>query len=287
MNLDIKKALKQQQNEINDWAVYTKIAKIADKKNRDILLKIAKDEKKHYDFWKKITKKELNYNKWIVLFYLFLAKFFGISFSLKLLESKEEKAQNFYLSIAKLYPDAKKIYEDENRHEKELLGMLEDAKLLYAGAVILGMNDALVELTGTLTGIALAFENSKYVGITGVIMGVAASFSMAASSYLEAKENVNLNINPQKYSLYTGISYILTTIMVVFPFFVVEKAKIALVLMFFMAALSIVIYNFYISVARDEDFKKRVREMFIITFGVAFISFLIGYFVNRYLGIEI
>ncbi len=287
MNLDIKKALKQQQNEINDWAVYTEIAKIADKKNRDILLKIAKDEKEHYDFWKKITKKELNFSKWIVLFYLFLVKFFGISFSLKLLESKEEKAQSFYLSIVKLYPDAKKIYEDENRHEKELLGMLEDSKLLYAGAVILGMNDALVELTGTLTGIALAFENSKYVGITGIIMGVAASFSMAASSYLEAKENVNLNINPKKYSLYTGISYILTTIMVVFPFFVVEKAKIALVLMFFMAAFSIVVYNFYISVARDEDFKKRVREMFLITFGVAFISFLIGYFVNRYLGIEV
>lgn len=285
--MDLKKALKQQQNEINDFAVYSEVAKISDTKNREILLKIANDEKSHYDFWKQITKKDLKPKRWLVLFYLFLAKFFGISFSLKLLEKKEEKAQDFYKSLINLYPEAKKIYEDEILHEKELLGMLKDLKLLYAGAVVLGMNDALVELTGTLTGIALAFDNSKYVGIVGVIMGIAASFSMAASAYLEARENLKEEMNPKKYSLYTGVSYILTAVIVVFPFFIFSKAKIALIFMFFFAALSITVYNFYISVAKDEDFYQRVKEMLFITFGVSLVSFFIGYIVNRYFGIEI
>ena len=53
--------------------------------------------------------------------------------------------------------------------------------------------------------------------------------------------------------------------------------------MFINAAFAIIVYNFYISVARDEEFGARVKEMFAITFTVAFI--LVGYFVNRYFGI--
>ena len=168
-----------------------------------------------------------------------------------------------------------------------LLNLLEDEKLSYAGAVVLGMNDALVELTGTLTGVALAFDNAKYVGITGVIMGIAASLSMAGSAYLEARENADGGVEPKKYALYTGFSYIVTTILVVLPFFLTLSAKLALMFMFAAATLSIVVYNYYIAVAREESFGKRVVEMFAITFGVAAISFVIGYFVNRYVGIEI
>ncbi len=286
--MDMKMALRQQQNEIDEYEIYLRLAKrCKNPKNREIFEKIASQELKHYEFWKKITKKELKPRFWRVYFYTFLATVFGVSFAVKLMEKGEEKAQEFYLQIAKEYPEAKKIYEDEKNHELMLINMLKDSKLLYAGAVVLGMNDALVELTGTLTGVALAFDNARYVGITGIIMGVAASLSMAGSAYLEARESANEEIDPKKYALYTGISYIITTVLVVFPFFIFESAKSALVLMFVNAALAIIVYNFYIAVARDEDFVKRVKEMFLITFGVAFISFLIGYFVNKYFGIEI
>ena len=79
----------------------------------------------------------------------------------------------------------------------------------------------------------------------------------------------------------------MTTILVVLPFFLLDSAKMALVAMFGAAALVIVVYNYYIAIARDEDFGKRVGEMFAITFGVSLISFIIGYLVNRYFGIEI
>ncbi|WP_281951773.1 VIT1/CCC1 transporter family protein [Nitrosophilus kaiyonis] len=281
-------ALKQQQNEINDFFLYMELSKLQkNKNNKKILQEIALQEKSHYEFWKKITKKDLKPQKWLILMYIFLAKLFGISFTLKLLEKNEEKAEDFYKKLILKYPQAKKIYEDEKTHEIKLLNMLNDQKLLYAGAVVLGMNDALVELTGTLTGIALAFDNAKYVGITGMIMGIAASLSMAGSAYLEARENADSTIEPKKYAIYTGFAYILTTAILVSPFFLIKSAKVALVFMFIGAVVSILFYNFYISVAKDENFKKRVGEMFLITFGVALISFIIGYFVNKYLGIEI
>ena len=278
--------LTQQQNEINEYVIYTKLAHMQkNEHNKEILLQIAKQEKKHYEILRSITKKDLHPQKWVVLLYIFLAKLFGLTFTLKLMEKNEQKAQHIYMKLSKKYPQLQKIIKEESTHENELLSLLDDQALLYAGAIVLGMNDALVELTGTLTGVALAFDNAKYVGITGIIMGVAASLSMAGSAYLEARENSSLD--PVRYALYTGISYILTTIILVIPFFLVVSTKAALVWMFIGALLSIVVYNFYISVAKDENFTKRVKEMVIITFGVALISFAIGYGVNRYFGIEV
>ncbi len=281
-------ALIQQQNELNEYFIYMELAKIEkDPHNKKILQNIAMEEKEHYEFWKKITKQDLKPQKLKILYYVTLAKLFGLAFALKLMERGEEKAQCFYKRLIMKYPEAKKIFEQEHEHEEKLLRMLNDAKLAYAGAIVLGMNDALVELTGTLTGVALAFANAKYVGITGVIMGVAAALSMAGSAYLEARENKDAGIEPKKYAFYTGLAYVLTTIILVAPFFFANSAKMGLLFMFAGAVISITLYNFYIAVAKEENFTRRVGEMFAITFGVALISFAIGYFVNKYFGIEI
>ncbi|WP_456451680.1 VIT1/CCC1 transporter family protein [Hydrogenimonas sp.] len=281
-------ALRQQQNEIDDYAVYTRLAHLArEEENRELLRQIAAEELEHYRFWEKVTGERLQARAWVVGLYLFLARLFGLSFALKLLEKREEGAEDFYRQLFDTYPEAKTIYAQEMGHEKKLLGMLKDKKLLYAGAVVLGMNDALVELTGTLSGIALAFDKSTVVGITGLIMGIAASLSMAGSAYLEARENPAEGLEPATYALYTGVAYILTTVLLVGPFFLFTHTLPALVLMFAAAVAAILAYNFYISVARDEPFWKRVREMALVTFGVALISFAIGYAVRNWFGIDI
>lgn len=284
----LKKALIQQQNEINDYAVYSALAiSQDDEENKKVFEKIAKDEKYHYEFWLKITNKELKPQKLVVLWYIFLVKILGTSFALKSLEKREAGAEEFYKELFDIYPESKRIYQQEEEHEHQLIGMLNDKKIAYAGAIVLGMNDALVELTGTLSGIAFAFEKTLIVGATGLIMGIAASLSMAGSAYLEAKENPTDGVNPLTYSLYTGVSYISTTIILVVPFFLFETMGYSLGLMFFFALLSILSYNFYISVAKDLNFTTRVLQMSAITFGVAIISFLIGYIVKTYFGIEI
>ena len=286
--LHVKRALHQQQNEIDDFTIYTMLSfSDTNEANQAIFRKIANEEQGHYTYLKTYTNQELPARRYVVLFYLFLSKIVGISFTLKFLEKREEGAKAFYQELIKIDPKAKDIYEQEIHHEIELIDMLHDKKLLYAGAIVLGMNDALVELTGTLSGIALAFDKSVVVGVTGLIMGIAASLSMAGSAYLESKENVGDDVNPLTYSLYTGISYIVTTAVLVAPFFIFEKISVAIVWMFTAALLTIFLYNFYISVAKDLSFWKRVREMSYITFGVAFISFGIGYVVKHYFGIEI
>lgn len=286
--VDLKRALRQQQNEINDNALYLALAKREkDAENRTVFEKIAGEELSHYRFWEGITGATRRPSRMLIRFYLLLVSLFGTSFALKLVERRERWAEAFYRSLFEAYPDAKRIYAQESAHEHELIGMLQDRKLLYAGAVVLGMNDALVELTGTLSGIALAFDHTLAVGITGAIMGIAASLSMAGSSYLEAKENPDESIRAGVYAAYTGISYILTTLLLVLPFFLLSSIATALAAMFTGAFVSIALYNFYVAVAKEQSFIRRTSQMLLITFGVALISFAIGYAVHRYLGIDI
>ncbi|WP_345974217.1 VIT1/CCC1 family protein [Sulfurimonas sp. HSL3-7] len=285
---ELKKALIQQQNEINDHALYLALAqREKEPQNREVFVKIAEEELEHYRFWEKITGQKRKASPLLIRFYLLLVTIFGTSFALKWVERREKWAEAFYCSLFDAYPEARKIYTQEQLHEQKLVGMLQDKKLLYAGAIVLGMNDALVELTGTLSGIALAFEHTQTVGITGAIMGVAASLSMAGSSYLEARENPDKTIRATVYAAYTGISYILTTAVLVLPFFLFSRIATALAVMFAGAVVAIMAYNFYIAVAKGQSFARRTSQMLLITLGVALISFAIGYGVHRYFGIEI
>lgn len=287
-SVDVQQALTQQQNECNDHALYTALARREKElQNRRVFEKIAREELAHYRFWTQITHRELTPSRTLIRFYLLMVSLFGTAFTLKLVERREVGAEAFYRSLFDTYPQARQIYAQERSHEQELINMLHDKKLLYAGAIVLGMNDALVELTGTLSGIALAFDHTLAVGVTGAIMGIAASLSMAGSSYLEARENPDEAIRAGVYAAYTGIAYILTTLMLVLPFFFFASITVALITMFSGAFVSITVYNFYVAVAKEQSFVRRTAQMMLITFGVALISFAIGYAVRHYMGIEI
>ena len=45
-------------------------------------------------------------------------------------------------------------------------------------------------------------------------------------------------------------------------------------------------FNYYISVAKDLNFRRRFLEMAVISLGVAGFSFLIGYILKAALGID-
>jgi hypothetical protein len=79
-----------------------------------------------------------------------MARVLGITFSIKLMEKGEQKAEKFYSSIIEQIPEAEKILAEENSHENFLIDMLDEEKLKYAGSIVLGLNDALIELTGAL-----------------------------------------------------------------------------------------------------------------------------------------
>lgn len=282
-----KKLLFVQKNEITEFYVYSYLARITkDKNNSEILLKIANDELAHYNFWKKYTNTEIRPNKLKIYFYNFVARFLGMTFSIKLMEKSERKAEQFYSSIVEKLPEAQKIISEENYHENELINMLDEEKLKYAGSIVLGLNDALIELTGALAGLTFAFQKTSIIAVAGLITGIAASFSMAASNYLSEKAE-GKNKNYLKSALYTGVAYIFTVILLILPYLLFDNPFIALPITITIAIMIIFIFNYYISVAKDLSFKHRFLEMVILNFIVTIITFGIGVLVREHLGINI
>ena len=281
--------IEQQKAEITEHYVYLRLADFSkDKENNKILRSIGDDELRHYHIWEKITGKKVKPNKRKIWWYVWLARILGLSFALKLMESGEADAQVFYEKAAKKHPEVGKIHDDEEAHEKELIGILNDKRLLYVGAIVLGLNDALVELTGTLVGLSFAFNDNMVIGVTGLIMGIAAALSMASSGYLASQEEEEKeDVNPVTAAIYTGVAYLVTVIMLVFPYFLFASAKIAMALMLVITLLIIAAYNYYISVAKEVSFKQRFASMAMISLGVGAISFGIGLLAKFWLGVGI
>jgi VIT1/CCC1 family predicted Fe2+/Mn2+ transporter len=276
-----------QKNEITEYYIYSRLSrKTKNVKNAETLQKIGDDEMRHYMFWKNYSGVDVKPNKWKVFKFYWIARILGITFGIKLMEKGEEGAQQAYEKACVFIPEAKQIVEDEDAHEKELIAMLEEKKLDYVGSIVLGLNDALVELTGTLAGLTFALQNTKLIAVAGLITGIAASFSMAASEYLSTKTEDG-NANALASSIYTGIAYIFTVIILILPYLLFSNYFICLGVTMTFAVLVILFFNYYISVAKDLNFRKRFWEMFIISMGVAAFSFGIGYLIRMFIGIDI
>jgi VIT1/CCC1 family predicted Fe2+/Mn2+ transporter len=141
---------------------------------------------------------------WNVWKYYLISRIFGFTFGIKLMERGEAKAQENYGQLKGKVPNIEKWIHEEEVHEKKLLAMLDEERLRYAGSVVLGLNDALVELTGALAGLTLALQNVKLIALSGLITGIAASMSMAASEYLSTRSE-NTQKQPVRAAVYTGI----------------------------------------------------------------------------------
>jgi VIT1/CCC1 family predicted Fe2+/Mn2+ transporter len=54
------------------------------------------------------------------------------------------------------------------------------------------------------------------------------------------------------------------------------------------AAIGIIaLFNYYIAIASDERFRKRFLEMAGLSFGVAALSFVVGFLVRSVLGVDV
>ncbi len=278
--------LRFQRNEITESIVYTKLAAVEkNPANRDVLLRISADEKGHYAVLKKYTGRDVAPFKWRILKYYLLARILGITFAIKLMEGSEEESRDGYAAY-KDYPELLQIAKDEDEHEEKLIALINEERLEYMGSVVLGLNDALVEFTGALAGFTLALSDSKLIALTGSITGIAAALSMASSEYLSTKSEGGDGKRPVKASIYTGIAYIFTVIALVAPFIFISNVLVALGVMLVSALLIIALFNYYYSVARSESFRKRFTEMAVLSFSVAALSFLIGYALKVFTGIE-
>jgi len=283
----VKRILVFQKSEITEYRIYSKLAAaVKDRANSRVLERIAADELRHYDFWRAQTGREVRPCFWKVFLFFWMARILGITFAIKLMERGEEQAELNYTEISQAVPGAARIAEDEDQHEKELIGLIEEERLNYMGSVVLGLNDALVELTGALAGFTFALQNTRLIALAGLITGIAASFSMAASEYLSTKSEGKAE-RALTSAVYTGIAYILTVMLLILPYLLVQNHFLCLGVTLLIALTIIFLFNFYISVARDYSFSKRFLEMAGLSLGVALLTFIIGFVIRRFLGVEV
>ncbi len=274
-----------QRNEITEHLVYKKLSNSSSDKNRDVLSRISEDELRHYGIWKKYTHIDVKPDKIKIFFYIALVRLFSLTFAIKIMEKGEGNAQYSYKQVANDFAEASQVIEEEERHEKELISLIDEDKLNYISSMILGLNDALVELTGTLAGLSFAFQNTRLIGIAGLITGIAAALSMMSSEYL-AKKSDGGDKNPLKASLYTGIAYIIAVVLLVMPFFIFQVYYTAIFSTLGIAVVVILFFTYFISVTKEVPFLTRFFEMSAISLGVAGLSFLIGYGLRVFLHVS-
>lgn len=285
---ELMKSIKKAQIDEEQGAIlYEFMAKREkNEENKKILMQMSKDEKKHAEVWKNITKKGLKPNALSILKFKFLTVVMGITFVIKTMQKKENLAQHEYEKMMEELPEAAKMLEDERRHEKELYNMIDEERLNYIGAMVLGLNDALVELTGAIAGVTFALANTRLVALTGIITGISATLSMTASNYLA--ERADNNPKALKSSIYTGVAYLITVALLVLPYLVLPTNMyiMAFIIMIVTVILIIMCFNYYISVAKEEPFLKNFVTMAIISLSVAGISYIIGILAKNLLGID-
>lgn len=279
---------KMQQNELTESVIYEKISKFAKgEQNKKTLLHLASEEKAHYEIWKKYTGIEMKPQKGKILKYTAIARILGFTFAVKLMERGEEVAQDTYKTLEEEVPESVQIRTQEEEHEQALLGILDEERLQYVGSMVLGLNDALVELAGSLAGFTFALQNSKLVALSGLIVGISATFSMASSEFLSAKSEGRTDA--LKSCSYTGIAYLITVVLLILPYllFNPEQYIAALICMLLIIVAIIAGFTYYTSVAKDQPFKSRFLEMALISISVAVISFIVGLLAKKFLGVDV
>lgn len=285
-----RQLLSLQRMEATEGEIYRRLAKKQkNPSNQKILEQIAEEEGRHEKVLSEATGQTVKPTMWKVWLHSQMAWIFGLTFAVKMLERVERDASTEYRKLG--YDD---LADEEDSHEERLIGLLEEGRLDYIGSVVLGMSDALIELTGALAGLTFAFADLNLVALAGLVTGIAAAFSMGASEYLSTRSEKK-DTNPLTAAFFTWIAYLLTVFLLVAPYLLIspdtspvyglEPHVLALACTLIIGIVVIASFNFYVSVVEEVSFLHRFAEMAGLLFVVSLISFGIGVVLSNWMGI--
>ncbi len=273
-------------NELTESKIYDKISQLSkDETNKELFKKLSLSELAHHNVWKRYLKtdEKIQINKIKYYYYLTLIRVFGLSFWIKKMEYWEWTSVINYKHFIKYFPEAEKIIKDEEEHEKQIIEVINDNKLKYMSSIVLGLNDALVEITWALAWLTMTLENTKIVWISGLIIWISAAISMAASEFLSQENDEQTDVNPIKASIYTGIAYIFTVLALVWPYLIFTNKYTSLWLMLLNWIIIIALFNYYIAIAKWDSFIKRFTQMASISVWVAILSYFIWHLADKFI----
>jgi len=294
MDTNLLKVLKKfQANEMLGYEVYKRLS--ADKRlspeNAETLSKIADLEKIHVETLSKYLG-SINTSQKKIERLLLKSKILGFTFTLKRMEmiDKDLVPVDIQEELIRNIPELEHIFKEEEMIDKDLLTLLDEGRLIYVSSLVLGLNDALVELSGAIAGFTFAMRNNSLVALAGIITGISASLSMAATEFVATRTDTKTSKKtPVTAAIITGITYIVTVTSMVLPYLLLpdEYYLLALSIMLTVVISIIAIFSFYVSVTNGTNFKRQFGSMALISLSVAFISFILGVVVRNALNIDI
>jgi len=280
-------------DEYTDYVLYDRLSSRVSGNNQfsSILKSLAETEYRHYEFWKKyVPDVEPKVSLLRVYLVILLRFIFGITFTVRYLDRHESAVIAQYRSVASLIPqeDRKAFDEmlsDEETHEKEFSQKIESSSIRYISFVVLGLADALVEITGIHAGSLGIYNSTEIAGLAGVIAGAAASLAMASAAYAQAKQG--FQGSARLSAIYTGVSYFVTAVILASPYFLTKVMAEALAASLLLAILIVALSTYYSSVISAKPFSKDFLEILGIMLGVTVVLFLFGYFIRITTGITV
>jgi vacuolar iron transporter family protein len=287
-------------DELLDHLTYDALARRqGDTQNQELLKRFADQEREHFEFWARLAgERPASFKTPQARLFglLLLSRLLGFAFTIRQLERGEEETLARYEQIlaegllgAADAVRLREILDEERAHEREVERRLSDERVAYLGSAVLGLNDALIELTGGLTGLVSSISDPLVIGFSGLVVGVAASMSMAASNFLSvgiSEAAGGGERRPAKSALYTGVAYLIVVLALVAPFFVTER-RVALIIMWLVAVAIIAGFSYYSSIVLEGSFRKLFLQMCALGIGVAIITFAIGRIISASLGISV
>jgi len=279
-----------QTDEYTDATIYEELAKrIKNEAFAETLRQLAAAEHKHYEFWRKYAPDvKISVSKLQIYWVLFLEAVFGVTFTVRYLERHEGDVIKAYKSVRHLIPESDRgpfedMLADEISHEAGFSQRIEGATIRYISFVVLGLADALVEVTGIHAGSLGIYNRTELAGLAGVIAGAAASLAMASAAYAQAKQG--FHGSAKLSAIYTGISYFVTAVVLATPYFLTSSMVLALASSLTLAVVVVTFATFYSSVISGKPFARDFFEILAIMFGVTVALYAFGFFIRVTTGI--
>lgn len=287
-----KLAAESAQDEYADRAVYLALSRR--ERNPDFkkaLENIAEGELSHYEFWKtyapdiRVSQKRLR--TYIILL---IRLTLGLTFTLKLLERHEVKLHERYKRITENIPTADRarfqaMVDSEEHQEDLLIGEIQENRVKYMSFIVLGLADAVVEISGIHAGSLGIYGRTELAGLAGIIAGMAASIAMGTAAYAQAKQGFQ---GSAKWSaIYTGVSYMITAVFLALPYFLTRIMASALGTSLVIGVILVATMTYYDTVISARPFKRQFGEIAGIIMAASLVLFITGTLVGQYLGIRI
>ena len=285
-------------DEYGDYAIYKHLADSHKNKERprrkklaEVFERLSETEYKHYEFWRKYSPNtETKVSKLKLYGIIILEAILGATFAIKFLERHEKSSLKQYRTIEQYIPKDDKqqfdqMVKEEQEQEVNLAAQVQGSFIKYMSFIVLGLADAIVEVSGIHAGSLGVYSSTELTGLAGIIAGAAASMAMASAAYAQAKQGFQGSARVS--AIATGASYFVNAVFLATPYFLTKNAIEAMSISLVIATLVLVVISYYNSIISGAHFVRDFLELAGIMYGATVVLYLFGELMRAYLGIRV